>query len=93
VIEMLMLHELRATALSVAIAVLPLALLFIAFQVLLLRLPRRDFKNILTGTMISAAGLFLFLLGVSIRFLPFGQVIGESLGSLPRKWLLLPWAC
>jgi hypothetical protein len=87
---MLVLDELRGTALSVAIAVLPLAVLFVTFQVLLLRLPRKDFRNILTGTVISAAGLFLFLLGVSIGFLPFGQVIGEAFGSLSRKWLLAP---
>ena len=88
--EALVLNELRATAASVATAVLPLALLFIAFQILLLKLPRKDFRNILTGTLISAAGLFLFLLGVSIGFLPFGQAIGEALGSLTQKWLLLP---
>jgi hypothetical protein len=85
-----MLNELRDTASSVAIAVLPLAALFIAFQVLLLKLPHKDFRNILTGTVISAAGLFLFLLGVSIGFLPFGGTIGEALGSLPQTWLLLP---
>jgi hypothetical protein len=53
-------------------------------------LPHEDFRNILTGTLISAVGLFLFLLGVIIGFLPFGQAIGESLGSLPRRWLLFP---
>jgi hypothetical protein len=88
--ETLVLNELRATAASVATAVLPLALLFITFQVLLLKLPRKDFRNILTGTVISAAGLFLFLLGVSIGFLPFGKDIGEALGSLTQRWLLLP---
>jgi hypothetical protein len=87
---MLALDELRDTASSVATAVLPLAVLFIAFQVLLLKLPHEDFRNILTGTVISAVGLFLFLLGVIIGFLPFGQAIGESLGSLPRRWLLFP---
>ena len=87
---MLVLDELRATALSVTTAVLPLAALFVAFQILLLKLPHKDFINILTGTVISAVGLFLFLLGVSIGFLPFGQAIGESLGSLPQRWLLFP---
>jgi hypothetical protein len=85
-----MLNEIRATAVSVAIAVLPLAVLFASFQVLLLKLPHRDFRNILTGTAISAAGLFLFLLGVGVGFLPLGQAIGEALGALPQAWLLLP---
>ena len=80
-----MLNEIRATAASVASAVLPLALLFIAFQVLLLKLPLKAFRNILTGTVISAAGLFLFLLGVSIGFLPFGSAIGAALGAYDPK--------
>jgi hypothetical protein len=58
------------TATSVLVAVLPLAALFIALQIALLRLPGRDFRNIRTGTLLSAAGLFLFLLGVGIGLLP-----------------------
>lgn len=71
-------------------AVLPLAILFMLFQIFLLGLPRRDVRKILTGTLLAAAGLFLFLLGVEIGFMPFGRAIGEALGSLPQKWLLLP---
>jgi hypothetical protein len=83
------LTEIRDTTWSVLLAVLPLATLFVAFQVLVLRLPRRDFRNVLVGTALSAAGLLLFLLGVSIGFLPIGRAIGEALGSLPDKWLLV----
>ena len=86
----LFLEEVGQTTSSVLMAVLPLAGLFIAFQVGLLRLPGRDFRNILTGTLLTAVGLFLFLLGVSIGFLPAGHAIGEALGTLQSKWLLLP---
>jgi hypothetical protein len=87
---MTLLEELKSTAGSVAIAVLPLAVLFMLFQVFLLKLPGKDVKRILTGAAIAAVGLFVFLLGVGIGFLPFGQAIGEALGAMPRKWLLLP---
>jgi hypothetical protein len=80
-----LLSELRDTAVSVLMAVLPLAALFAAFQLLVLKLPPRDFRNILVGTALSAAGLFLFLLGVSIGFLPVGRAIGEALGALQSK--------
>jgi hypothetical protein len=86
----LFLDELRSAASSVLTAVLPLAGLFLLFQVFLLRLPRRDFRNILAGTVLSALGLLLFLLGVGIGFLPAGRAIGEALGALTYKWLLLP---
>jgi hypothetical protein len=85
-----LLEELRGTAWSVAMAVLPLAVLFLLFQVLLLRLPSQDVRRILTGTAIAAVGLFVFLAGVAIGFMPFGTAIGEALGKLSHKWLLLP---
>jgi len=85
-----LLEEVRTTAWSVAMALLPLAALFMVFQVFLLGLPRSDVRKILTGTLMAAAGLFLFLLGVGIGFMPFGRAIGEALGALESKWLLLP---
>lgn len=85
------LSELGSAAWSVALAVLPLAALFIFFQFLLLKLPRKEVARILTGALVTSAGLFLFLLGVSIGFLPFGRALGEAIGSLPEKWLLLPF--
>jgi hypothetical protein len=83
--------ELGALAWSVAVAVVPLAGLFLVFQSLFLKLPRREVSRILTGTIIASAGLFLFLLGVGIGFLPFGRAIGEAVGALPQKWLLVPF--
>jgi hypothetical protein len=73
------------TALSVFLAVLPLALFFLVFQVFFLQLPRREVARVLTGTALAAAGLFLFLLGVSIAFLPFGRIAGEALAALAQR--------
>ncbi len=85
------LSDLVRTAWGVALAVLPLVALFLVFQLAFLRLPRKEVSRILTGTLVASAGLFLFLLGVSIGFLPFGRAIGEALGSLSQKWLLVPF--
>lgn len=79
------------TARGVALAVLPLVALFAAFQVLFLRLPRPEVSRVATGTLVAAAGLFLFLLGVTIAFLPFGRAIGEVLGTLAARWVLVPF--
>lgn len=84
------LEQLGGTAWSVAQAVLPLALVFLVFQVLFLQLPVREVARILSGTLVASAGLFLFLLGVSVAFLPFGRAIGEALGAQPQKWLVVP---
>lgn len=80
--------EIATIAWSVAVAVGPLAVLFVIFQIFLLRLPRRQVADILKGTAIAAAGLFLFLLGVGIGFLPFGRMIGEALGVRDQTWLV-----
>lgn len=79
------------TARGVLLAVLPLAALFTVFQLLFLKLPRTEVTRIVIGTVLASIGLFLFLLGVSIGFMPFGRAIGEVLGSLSPKWLLVPF--
>jgi hypothetical protein len=79
------------TAWSVALAVLPLAALFVAFQLLFLRLPKREVSRVLTGALVASAGLFLFLLGVTVGFLTFGRAIGEALGTLSARWPLVPF--
>jgi hypothetical protein len=83
--------DLGRTAYSVAMAVLPLVGFFMTFQVLFLRLPRQELSRILHGTLVASVGLFLFLLGVTLGFLPFGQAIGGALGSFSQKWLLVPF--
>ena len=89
--DALTLAEVVDLARSVTVAVLPLAALFVLFQVLFLRLPPREVTRILKGTLLASGGLFLFLMGIGIGFLPFGRAIGEAAGALPQKWLLAPF--
>src|SRR5690606_21942269 len=85
------LDELLRTARGVALAIGPLAGFFALFQVFMLDLPRREVQRIVKGTAVASAGLFLFLVGVGVGLMPFGQAIGESLGALPQTWLLAPF--
>ncbi len=88
-IEPTFLELLAGTARSVAGAVAPLVVLFLVFQALLLKLPTREVARILGGTLLAAAGLLLFLTGVSLAFLPFGALIGRAIAALPHPALLL----
>lgn len=72
------------TAVSVLLAVTPLVAIFLVFEVLFLQLPAKEVTRILLGTLLATAGLFLFLLGVSLAFLPFGRLIGQSLAAMPQ---------
>jgi hypothetical protein len=85
------LTDLARTGISVLLAVLPIAVVFVLFQLWLLKLPRTEVIRIAGGTALASIGLFLFLLGVSVGFMPFGRAIGEAVGSLSRKWLVVPF--
>lgn len=81
--------DLGRTAWSVLLSVLPLVFIFILFQSLFLKLPQKEVSRVLTGTAIASAGLFVFLIGVGIGFLPFGRAIGEALAGLNQIWMLV----
>lgn len=83
------LAEALATARSVLVAVLPLVAFFLAMQALFLRLPAKEVWRMLAGAALAALGLFLFLLGVEVAFLPFGRRAGQALGALPGAWPLI----
>jgi uncharacterized protein DUF1538 len=85
----LWLQETVINAWGVIIAIVPLAILFLVFQVFLLKLPQRQVADILKGTAIAAAGLFLFLMGIGVGFLPLGRAVGEALGTLDQTWLFV----
>lgn len=84
-----LLAESYATFLSVAEAVAPLVGLFLLFQFLWLRLPGRQVIDVLIGTGLASAGLFLFLLGMETGFLPFGRAIGMAFGAMDQKALFI----
>jgi hypothetical protein len=84
-----LLREVVSIGRGVIVAVTPLVLLFLLFQVFLIKLPLRQVADVLKGTAIAALGLFLFLVGVSIAFLPFGRAVGAALGGLDSSWLFV----
>jgi hypothetical protein len=84
-------YSLVGTAWGTIEAVIPLLTILALFQALFLKLPTSYIINLLKGILISTGGLILFLLGVQVGFLPYGQAIGEALGEFPYKWLAIPF--
>lgn len=82
---------LGSTTLGVVRTLLPLVGLFFVFQFLFMKLPRSYITGLLKGTVLAMVGLLLFLQGVHIGFLPAGEAIGEVLGGISLKWLLIPF--
>ena len=75
---------------EVALALLPLLVLFSFFQIFFLKLPRKKIINIVKGMVLTFLGLSFFLQGVHIGFLPIGEQMGIALGKMPNTWMLIP---
>ena len=75
---------------EMALALAPIAVFFLAFQVLSLKLHKLPFVRILIGLCYTYAGLVLFLTGVNVGFSPLGTVLGRELVSGGMDVLLVP---
>lgn len=75
---------------EVAIALIPLMLFFLFFQLWMLHLPWKRVKDIVIGLVLAFMGLALFLQGVHVGFLPVGREIGDIFGDWENQWILIP---
>lgn len=75
---------------EVALALSPLLIMVIFFQIFILRLPIGQFLDIIKGFFLTFLGIALFLQGVYIGFIPIGQKMGMILGGLTNNWVLIP---
>ena len=75
---------------EVAVALLPIAAFFGLFQIFVLHLKGREVFRIAAGLMYTYVGLTLFLTGVNVGFMPLGNFLGQSLGSMSARWVLVP---
>ena len=66
---------------DVAIIILPIALLFLLFQIFVLKLPIKQIGRILMGLLYTYVGIVVFLVGVNVGFLPVGKLIGQVLAQ------------
>lgn len=63
------------------ISIAPLFGLFVVFQILLLKMTRRQVIRIIIGFIYAFIGLFIFLTGVNGGFMQAGAALGETLGA------------
>ncbi len=79
---------------EVALALLPVLIVFLPFQFFLVKLPKKDFIKILLGAVTVYVGLLIFLSGIDFGFAFAGKYIGEvflnpTYPSYFKWWLLL----
>ena len=77
---------------EVVIALFPLVVMFILFQIFLLRMPPVQLRRMFKGLLYSFIGLLIFLVGVKGGFMDAGRILGETLGQKAQNgggWLFL----
>jgi len=78
---------------SVALALLPIIIVYLPFQFFLIKLPKKEFIRILLGSISVYIGLLIFLSGIDFSFAFTGKYIGEVFLNPTRpdwfRWLLL----
>ena len=86
------LHLLPEVTHEVAMALGPLAALFVLFRLFLIRLSRRQTLRMVMGLLYTFFGVILFFLGVKGGFMPAGDALGALLSAPENRFLLIPVA-
>ncbi len=79
-------HYLKEVALSLT----PIVAAFLLFQIISLRMPRKQLIKLLIGVGYTYFGLVLFLTGVNVGFMPAGNILGQQIAHLEYSWILIP---
>ncbi len=75
---------------EVFVSLIPVAAVFVIFQLFSHRYQHRQVKRILIGFAYTYIGLVLFLCGVNVGFAPVGSFLGKEIGAAGWRWLLVP---
>lgn len=81
------LHHLPVIAKEIALALLPILLIFILGQKLVFKVTKKVYRSILMGSLYTFVGLVLFLTGVNAGFMEAGKIVGSGLYELGYPWL------
>lgn len=83
-------HALPIYAKEVALAFIPLVLLFVVFQLITRRYNIHNIFRMSVGFIYTYIGLVLFLTGANIGFMPAGRLIGAKIAESSFKYFLVP---
>ena len=75
---------------EVALAFIPVVLLFVIFQLITRRYHIHNVVKMSVGFVYTYIGLVLFLTGANVGFMPAGRLIGAEIAGGAFKYLLIP---
>lgn len=71
------------------LSLMPLSLIFFTINFISIKLRQKDLMQIVSGTVITFLGLFLFMWGAKSGFLDVGILIGNTIGEIGIRPLIL----
>lgn len=82
--------ELPLFAKEVLMALSPILIFFILFQLITKHFPKKRLLKVFIGILYTFIGLVLFLTGVNVGFIPVGTMLGSELAASSYRWILIP---
>ncbi len=82
--------ELPRYAEEVAVSLLPIAAMFLIFQLFTRRWHKHQIRRMIFGFLYTYLGLVFFLCGVNVGFAPVGFLLGGAMASSDFRWVLIP---
>ena len=77
---------------ELAIALAPIVVFLIGFQIVTRKISKKEFLRIANGLGYTFVGLTLFLTGANVGFMPVGRLLGQHIAQLDYKWIIIPIA-
>lgn len=75
---------------EMAVSLFPILVFFSVFQIIFRGMQKRTLIKIGIGLVYTYVGLFLFLTGVNVGFMPAGNYLGQIIASNPYRWIIVP---
>jgi len=76
------------TIIEVFMALAPIILIFLIYNLIYIKLPKRKIGQLAIGFLISFVGLVLFLTAVNAAMQPIGQLVGRALSG-QQDWIII----
>ena len=71
-------------------SILPVTIFFFIFNLIMLKLNFRLLSRIGLGILYTYIGLTVFMTGANYGFMPAGAYLGQKLGELSYRWIIVP---
>lgn len=87
-----MLINLSITAKECAVAILPLLVTFVVFQIFFIKMEKTSFFRIIIAMSIAYVGIVILMFGLNFGYVPYATAFGLKVAEIPYKWVIVPIA-